>query len=168
MKNYDELAERVFRKAEERIFKRKIRMMRIRRTSIAVSGMCAVILVMFGIWKNDSVKNALNDDFNNKKFITEEDDLHTSATVTTTTLKSFEIIQTSAVASSEPVTQTTANITVSASASSTMQTTMHTALPEISTGAVTSSSTTKAQTGSDTNKINGHFCPDTKLFGSDN
>ena len=159
MKNYDELAERVFRKAEERIFKRKIRMMRIRRTSIAVSGMCAVILVMFGIWKNDSVKNALNDDFNNKKFITEEDDLHTSATVTTTTLKSFEIIQTSAVSSSEPVTQTTADITVSASASSTMQTTMHTALPEISAGAVTSSSTTKTQTGSDTNKTTGTSAP---------
>lgn len=159
MKNYDELAERVFRKAEERIFKRKIRMMRIRRVSIAVSGMCAVILVMFGIWKNDSVKNALNDDFNNKNLITEEDDLHTSATVTTTTLKSFEIIHTSAFASSEPVTQTTTDITVSASVSSTMQTTMHTALPEISTGAVTSSSTTKAQTGSDTNKTTGTSVP---------
>lgn len=155
MKNYDELAERVFRKAEERIFKRKIRMMRIRRVSIAVSGMCAVILVMFGIWKNDSVKNALNNDFNNKSFITEEDALQNSSAVTTTALKSFEITRTSA---SEPVTQTTAGNTVSASVTSITQT-AHTVLPEVSSGAVTSSSTTKVQTVSGINRTTGTSVP---------
>lgn len=72
MKSYDELAERVFRKADERLKKKNIRMMYLKRFSITVSGMCAVILVMFGIWKNDSVKNALDKNFKGSSFITDE------------------------------------------------------------------------------------------------
>lgn len=151
MKNYDELAERVFKKAEERIFKRKIRMMRLRRTSIAVSGMCAVILVMFGIWKNNSIKNALNDDFNNKHLITDEYVQQTSTTsaepFTSSAEGSFITRTTQSDSSGMPM-QTTA----SAPAVSSLQTTVQTALPGTLSGTTVSSSTAKTQTDSNTNR----------------
>lgn len=157
MKNYDELAERVFRKAEERIVKRNIRMTRLRRTSIAVSGMCAVILVMFGIWKNDSIKNALNDDFNNKNLITEEYDQQSSTTSAVSFTSSTEgvfISQTTQPDSSAVQTQTTANIAASVPTASSLQT-VQTALPEAASGTTTSSSTAKTHTDSNANRTTG-------------
>lgn len=135
MKSYDELAERVFRKADERTMKKKIRMMRLKRFSITVSGMCAVILVMFGIWKNESAKNALSDNFNNKNLITDES-VHQ---VTTTAAPDFTSLQeittvtgTVSSASSTTKPQTTSDVSASVSTSS--------ALTVLQTASVTSAS----------------------------
>ncbi|MCM1006591.1 MAG: hypothetical protein NC485_01465 [Ruminococcus flavefaciens] len=157
MKNYDELAERVLRKAEERIVKRNIRMTRLRRTSIAVSGMFAVILVMFGIWKNDSIKNALNDDFNNKNFITEnynQQNLTTSAAYITSSAEGILITRTTQSDSSVTQTQPSANITVSVPQSSSLQT-VQTVSSEALSGTTESSSTVKTQTSTNTNGTTG-------------
>ncbi|MCM1133920.1 MAG: dockerin type I domain-containing protein [Ruminococcus flavefaciens] len=57
MKSYEDIAERVFRKGDEILRKRQKRTAFIRRTSFALSGVCAVVLVGIGIWKSDNIKN---------------------------------------------------------------------------------------------------------------
>lgn len=62
MKSYEDIAERVFRKGDAILERKHRKAVMIKKISCAVSGACAVILVGFGIWKNDSLKNAFDFD----------------------------------------------------------------------------------------------------------
>lgn len=82
MKSYEDITERVFRKGDIILEKRRRRTETIKRTSLALSGICAVILVGFGIWKNNDIKNAINNYYNDCPIITENDDSPSSQTNT--------------------------------------------------------------------------------------
>ena len=59
MKDYKQVSDSVFRKAEERMNEKKRRAAMIWRNSLVASGMAAVLLVGVGIWKNEDIRNAL-------------------------------------------------------------------------------------------------------------
>lgn len=81
MKNYEDITERVFRKGDKILEKKRRRTAIIKRTSLAVSGICAVVLVSFGVWKNNDIKNAVNNYSGDYQIITENDE---SVTLTST------------------------------------------------------------------------------------
>lgn len=62
MKNYEDIAERVFRKGDAILDKKRRKTAIIKRTSFAVSGLCAVVITGFGLWNNYYLKNALNNE----------------------------------------------------------------------------------------------------------
>lgn len=68
MKSYEDIAERVFRKGDAILEKKHRKTALIKRTSLAFSGICAVVLVGFGVWKNNDIRNAVN---NNQEIITD-------------------------------------------------------------------------------------------------
>lgn len=74
MKSYEDITERVFRKGDEILEKKRRRTAIIKRTSLAVSGICAVVLVNLGVWKNNNIKNAVNDYSGDYQIITENDE----------------------------------------------------------------------------------------------
>lgn len=80
MKSYEDIAERVFRKGDEILQKRQRRTAIIKKTSFAVSGLCAAVLICFGVWKNNDIKEAVSRLPENSHIITEND----SPAVTTT------------------------------------------------------------------------------------
>ena len=63
MKNYEDIAERVFRKGDAILEKKHRRTAVIKRTSFVVSGLCAVIITGFGLWNNYPLRNAMNNDY---------------------------------------------------------------------------------------------------------
>ncbi|MCM1506435.1 MAG: hypothetical protein NC177_04780 [Ruminococcus flavefaciens] len=63
MKNYEDIAERVFKKGDAILEKKHRRTEFIKRTSFAVSGLCAVIIAGLGLWNNHSLKNAMDYDY---------------------------------------------------------------------------------------------------------
>ncbi|MDE5558695.1 MAG: hypothetical protein K2J32_13595 [Ruminococcus sp.] len=64
MKNYEDIAERVFRKGDAILEKKHRRTSIIKKTSFVVSGLCAVIITGFGLLNNYSLKNAINNEYN--------------------------------------------------------------------------------------------------------
>ena len=94
MKDSKQIAESVFRKSEERIQEKMRRAAFIRRNTIIASGLCAVLIAGFGIWKNNDIRNALhrNQKSHEIPVITETD---------ITTANSETIITTSAVITSK-------------------------------------------------------------------
>ena len=83
MKDSKQIAESVFRKSEERLQEKKRRIAVIRRNTMIASGMCAVLLIGFGIWKNDALKHAPERD-PHSSVITETETTTVSSAVQTT------------------------------------------------------------------------------------
>lgn len=73
MKSYEDITERVFRKGDAILEKRRRKTAIIKRTSLAVSGICAVVLVSFGVWKNNDIRNAVNNYYDDFQIITEDE-----------------------------------------------------------------------------------------------
>lgn len=82
MKSYEDITERVFRKGDIILEKKRRKAEIIKRTSLTFSGICAVILVGFGIWKNNDIKNAVNNYYNDSPIITENDSSISTQTTT--------------------------------------------------------------------------------------
>ncbi|MDE5936750.1 MAG: hypothetical protein K2G83_05035, partial [Ruminococcus sp.] len=81
MKSYEDISERIFKKGDEILKKKQKRTAIIKRTSLTVSGVCAVILISFGVWKNNDIKNALNNNWmNDKQIVTENKDFSKTTT----------------------------------------------------------------------------------------
>ncbi|MDE5570225.1 MAG: hypothetical protein K2I82_06175 [Ruminococcus sp.] len=80
MKSYDDITERVFRRGNEILRKRQKRTAVIKRSSLAVSGMCAAVLVCFGIWRDNNIKNSINDFHDKVHIITENDNVPKTTT----------------------------------------------------------------------------------------
>ena len=55
MKDYKQVSDSVFRKAEERIAEKKRRAVILRRNVLIASGLAAVLIAGIGIWKNDDI-----------------------------------------------------------------------------------------------------------------
>lgn len=51
MKSYDDISNRIMKRGDEILEKRRVKAVRIKHTAYAVSGLCAAVLVCFGIWK---------------------------------------------------------------------------------------------------------------------
>lgn len=87
MKDYKQVSESVFRKAEERMNEKKRRAAVIWRRSLIASGMAAVLLVGVGVWKNESIRGLLNRDPHSSEIsvIEEETTATASATMAVTT-----------------------------------------------------------------------------------
>lgn len=73
MKSYEDITERVFRKGDAILADKRRRNAVIKRTSLAVSGICAVAIVGLGIWKNNDIKNAVNNYSDDFRIITENE-----------------------------------------------------------------------------------------------
>lgn len=63
MKSYEDIAERVFEKGDEILKRRQKRTALIRKTSLIVSEMCAVVLICFSVWKTGGMQVLMNRDF---------------------------------------------------------------------------------------------------------
>lgn len=59
MMDYKQMAEIVSREVEVKLHKKRKRAVVIKRISLTASTLCVAILVCFGAWHNDSIKNAL-------------------------------------------------------------------------------------------------------------
>lgn len=94
MKSYEDIAERVFKRGDEILRQRQKRTAFIKRTSFAVSGMCAAVLVCFGVWHNNDIKNSFNDLHNHDNIITENDIIPQITTDVTSQTKTDIIPQT--------------------------------------------------------------------------
>lgn len=62
MMDYKKMAEIVVREVEIREQRKMKRIATIKRVSLTLSGVCAVIIVCLGVWNNDKLKNVLNSD----------------------------------------------------------------------------------------------------------
>ena len=77
MMDYKEMAAIVKARVREENERRRIRSLRIKRISLAVSGICAVAIVGVGIWSNNDIKNSIP---KNDNTIIEETDVATTST----------------------------------------------------------------------------------------
>lgn len=141
MKSYEDIAERVFKRGDEILRKRQKRTAFIKRTSFAVSGMCAAVLVCFGVWHNNDIKNSFNDLHNHDNIIIEADIIPQITTDVTSQTKTNII----------PKTTMQTSLSVTGTATSLILPTTQTATSAVSQNTViftTSSPTysTKAQT----------------------
>ncbi len=62
MMDYKKMAQIVAREVEIKHQKKKKRIAEIKRVSLTVSGVCVAIIVYFGVWNNERLKNVLNSD----------------------------------------------------------------------------------------------------------
>lgn len=87
MMNYKEMAEIVTREVEIKFQKKRKRVITIKRIALTTSSLCVAIIVCFGAWHNDGIKNALKKDIlvQQQDSIATESDMSTSVVVTTTT-----------------------------------------------------------------------------------
>lgn len=77
MMDYKEMAAIVKARVREENERRRIRALRIKRISLAVSGICAVAIVGMGIWSNNDIKNSIP---KNDNTIIEESEVTTKPT----------------------------------------------------------------------------------------
>ncbi|MDE5772080.1 MAG: dockerin type I repeat-containing protein [Ruminococcus sp.] len=80
MKSYEDITERVFRKGDEILEKRRRRTAIIKRTSLMISGICAVVIVGFGVWKNNDLKNAFKNYSDDFQMVTENESVTQTST----------------------------------------------------------------------------------------
>ena len=136
MMDYKEMAAIVKARVREENERRRIRALRIKRISLAVSGICAVAIVGMGIWSNNDIKNSIP---KNDNTITEESEVTTKPT---SSVSVTNIITT------QNTTRTTAPKTSKTTAVQTQQTTkpQQTVTSKIQTTAVTTTINTPVQT----------------------
>ncbi len=105
MKSYEDIAERVFEKGDEILKRRQKRTALIRKTSLIVSQICAVVLICFGIWKTGDMQISMNHDFPDTVITESESTADFSVTVPVSTSKNNDdnvIYASETVALSEP------------------------------------------------------------------
>lgn len=85
MKTYEETMSAIFSKGNAIITARNNRVRNIKRTSAAVSGVCAAAIVGFTVFKNDDLKNAGNLNNHNDSIITENKQITNETTTQSTT-----------------------------------------------------------------------------------
>lgn len=154
MMDYKEMAEIVTKEVDAILERKKIRAMRIKKVSLAVSGLCAAVIVCVGAWHFSSNMKKLDDSFNNSGIISETEtttaNAVTTAKVTTFTFTTTEtkaakttVKTTTAIATSE-VSKNTARTSSSVSVTSVKATSSATKIPSVSS--TTKTITTQIQT----------------------
>ncbi len=117
MKSYEDIAERVFEKGDEILKRRQKRTALIRKTSLIVSQICAVVLICFGIWKTGDMQISMNHDFPDTVITESESTADFSVTVPVSTSKNNDdnvIYASETVSVSEPNVESAAFSTESA------------------------------------------------------
>lgn len=85
MMDYKQMTEIVKKEVEARREKKRKRMVTIRRVSFTVSSLCAAIIICFGAWNNEHIRNALQkDDFTMPSEITVTESNTTASEIQTT------------------------------------------------------------------------------------
>lgn len=119
MMDYKEMAEIVTKEVDAILERKRIRAMRIKRVSLTASGLCAAVLVSFGVWKlRPSLENKNNFDDTNI-VITTVTTAETTETTTQTTSRFTTAAKTEKTTSSAKTTVTTANTSKAASTAKT-------------------------------------------------
>ena len=109
MRSYEDIANRIMKRGDEIIEQRRLRAVKIKHTSYAVSGMCAAVIAGVGMWKLSSAKDIGNGKFSGSSMIENFTEPTASETITETKTTS---VSTAAVTSavkttSSPVTNQT-------------------------------------------------------------
>ena len=162
MKSYDEISNRIMKRGDNIIEARKVRAARIRHISYAVSGICAVLIVGFGVWKLSPTLKKPDIDHSDIIITTETTTESTTAvtasesvSVTSTNAKTGKTtmaVKTTAAAASTAVNRTTTGVTAANSIKTTAvhrtavsTQIMTTTKADTKTTVVTSVSTTKIE-----------------------
>ena len=102
MMDYDKIYERVVRRGDEILDRRRKRAVKIKHTSYAVSGICAAVIAGTGIWRMTELRE-LPDERLSEVYISEEDTTDTSSVTsakTTETSANTSAVRTTVTASS--------------------------------------------------------------------
>lgn len=114
MRDYDRIYERVVHRGDEILEQRRIKAVKIKRTSYAVSGMCAAVIAGVGIWKMTDIKNLPDNNFSEITDIVEPVVTTASETaVTTSSATSEKAVTSSKISSTATTAKTSASTTVS-------------------------------------------------------
>ena len=92
MRDYDRIYERVVHRGDEILEQRRIKAVKIKRTSYAVSGICAAVIAGTGIWRMTELRE-LPDERLSEVYISEEDTTDTSSVTSTKTTETLECKQ---------------------------------------------------------------------------
>lgn len=151
MMDYKEMAEIVTREVDAILERKKIRAMRIKKISLAVSGLCAAVIVCVGAWHFSSNMKKPDDSFNNSGIISETETTTANA-VTTAKVTTFTFTTTETKAAKTTVKTTTAIATSEVSKITSRITTTPPIIPARTTSlASTVSKTTSANKSTTTN-----------------
>ncbi|WP_303838742.1 hypothetical protein [Ruminococcus flavefaciens] len=120
MMDYKEMAEIVTREVDAILERKKIRAMRIKKVSLAVSGLCAAVIVGVGAWRISSNIKKPDDSFNNSGIISETETTTSANAVTTVITTTAKAVSTKS-STTAAATKTTAAITTSATAATTIK-----------------------------------------------
>ena len=137
MMDYKEMAEIVTREVDAILERKKIRAMRIKKVSLAVSGLCAAVIVGVGTWHFSANMKKPDDSFNNSGIISETETTTSANAVTTakvTTVTTVTAAATETKAAKTTVKATTA-ITTSEVAKITSRTTSSVSVNPVRTSA---------------------------------
>ena len=83
MRSYEEIAERIMARGDKINEERRVRAVKIKQTSYAVSGMCAAVIAGIGLWRVTSGKDVSSSNFPDSGIIS-DNNTHTSAVPTAT------------------------------------------------------------------------------------
>ena len=152
MMDYKQMAELAMKEGDAILERKKRRAILIKRVSLTVSSLCAVAIVCFGVWRNDTIKNAFP--HKDPSFIIDEQVTTTSTNASVTSTSISMDTQTTSINNSMTITSTTEAVSVTTNNKTTSQAHSHvtnTDVPRINhTTSVTHTSinTTKTQTTS--------------------
>ncbi|MBR1823145.1 MAG: hypothetical protein IJ779_02800 [Ruminococcus sp.] len=135
MKTYEETMEAIFSKGDAIFAEKNSRVRSIKRTSAAVSGVCAAAIVGFTVFRNDDLKNAAPNHNKNEKIITE------NQSTTTTTASQTTITVTEKTATTAKSTKKTTSSTSATSATASTPTVTETEAETVKETALTTEST---------------------------
>lgn len=170
MMDYKEMAEIVTREVDAILERKKIRAMRIKKVSLAVSGLCAAVIVGVGAWRISSDIKKPDDSFNGSGIVSETEtttaNAVTTAKVTTvtayttetkpekTTVKATTATVTSEVSNNTAGTASSVTVTpVRTTASATEQVRTTAKTTAVNTSTSVTSSVTKTTSATTTQKI---------------
>ena len=152
MMDYKQMAELAMKEGDAILERKKRRAILIKRVSLTVSSLCAVAIVCFGVWRNDTIKNAFP--HKDPSFIIDEQVTTTSTNASVTSTSISMDTQTTSINNSMTITSTTEAISVTTNNKTTSQAHSHVTNTDSSrinnntSVTHTSINTTKAQTTS--------------------
>lgn len=107
MRSYEEFSEDVFREAERRRIRKKKRAAIIRRYTLAVASMLAIVLTGVFVLKNKTAREALDKKYNDNNIITDEPVVTTGSSLLTTATGDIPVTTSTAVTAQKDDIRTT-------------------------------------------------------------
>ena len=123
MMDYKQMAELAMKEGDAILERKKRRAILIKRVSLTVSSLCAVAIVCFGVWRNDTIKNAFP--HKDPSFIIDEQVTTTSTNASVTSTSISMDTQTTSINNSMTITSTTEAVSVTTNNKTTSQAHSH-------------------------------------------